>query len=367
MEYWDNENDHSVIRRCPHQFDEQTNSEGETLCFFHFDDKNKDCERFTRLFLELFFSDGDNEFCGFIFPENFKFEELDESVRSIHSRTFFVKSKFYCEAKFQKYKFNEYVSFEGAQFIRRVDFENVFFNGDAYFGDTHFSEDVDFFKASFLKTAHFAHTRFKGNARFSEVSFHGKTYFNKGTLFEKCVRFYGIKVLSGGSIAFIEKNFSNDSKVIFINVSYENRDSITFDGVNLGKTRFLRTDLRWINFHEVYWTNREYGSIRHKKPCMVYDDTFQCGVFQNTLRWIIDKLMSRRSKIKNWIARGLEKLKNNKENYHYEVYRLYTQLRMNYEETGRYFEAGDFYIGEMEMRRKGNFESPAMCDKINLT
>ncbi|MBN1883844.1 MAG: hypothetical protein JW885_16900 [Deltaproteobacteria bacterium] len=40
------------------------------------------------------------------------------------------------------------------------------------------------------------------------------------------------------------------------------------------------------------------------------------------------------------------------QNQAYKTKQLYTQLSLKYETTGRYHEAGDFFIGEMEMRRK---------------
>ncbi len=45
-----------------------------------------------------------------------------------------------------------------------------------------------------------------------------------------------------------------------------------------------------------------------------------------------------------------------KERNHYEVYNLYNQLIKNYENNNRYYEAGDFFVGMMEMRRRGDFE-----------
>jgi hypothetical protein len=71
---------------------------------------------------------------------------------------------------------------------------------------------------------------------------------------------------------------------------------------------------------------------------------------------IIDNIQNIESK-REKIVKNIRKIKLA---LHDEIYRtkmLYTQLRLKYEDLGRYHEAGDFFIGEMEMRRKGkNFE-----------
>ena len=41
---------------------------------------------------------------------------------------------------------------------------------------------------------------------------------------------------------------------------------------------------------------------------------------------------------------------------HYPVYLLYNQLIKNYENTNRHHEAGDFFAGKMDMRRRGNLD-----------
>lgn len=64
------------------------------------------------------------------------------------------------------------------------------------------------------------------------------------------------------------------------------------------------------------------------KRIMLYDEIFQAGY----------------------------KCKKDREPYHYSVQQLYNQLRLNYERSGRYHEAGDFFVGAMEMRRKGTRE-----------
>lgn len=56
------------------------------------------------------------------------------------------------------------------------------------------------------------------------------------------------------------------------------------------------------------------------------------------------------SRARVWSAR--------KEQNHWDVYRLYNQLMVNYTNAYRYHEAGDFYAGQMEMRRRENFENP---------
>jgi len=386
IKYGDPKTNETKTYKCPHPKLNIKGEDGKHYCIFHSRDPKKELDQFKKEFGMLFES-GKHEFVGFIFPEGFRFQELKkEEDRLIFIDANFTLAEFYCEAAFFNAQFSgeEGTYFSGAKFSgeRGTDFTVAQFSSKrgTNFSEAQFSGkgETDFFFAQFSgagltsfngaqfsskgKTSFFM-TQFSGGGgtKFKRAQFSSKggTDFRHAQFSGEGGAYFTEAQFSGeGKIEFRGKTFAGNDPVEFRYVGVEKPENLTFNNVDLNRVRFLGTDLRNINFHEIYWTNREYGSIRHIKPCMVYDDTFQCGIFQNTLRWIINKFENSKSRIEKWIVRKLKKLKNNKENIHYDVFRLYTQLRMNYEATGRYHEAGDFFIGEMEMRRKGSFESP---------
>jgi uncharacterized protein YjbI with pentapeptide repeats len=58
----------------------------------------------------------------------------------------------------------------------------------------------------------------------------------------------------------------------------------------------------------------------------------------------------------NRVIRLIAEIKNEQYKERYRNKQIYSQLRLNYEDSGRYHEAGEYFVGEMEMRRKGDSE-----------
>ncbi len=143
-----------------------------------------------------------------------------------------------------------------------------------------------------------------------------------------------------------------------MNVFFEYPERVTFDGVNLNRVRFLETSLKDMNLGEIWWKNRKYGRSRPKKRNMVFDEEFQTGTVYQFLRWLKGIIRSGVELKESILLKKLRIIKSGTGGNHYNVHRLYNDLRLNYERTGRYHEAGDFFIGAMEMRRCGNFEKP---------
>jgi uncharacterized protein YjbI with pentapeptide repeats len=204
--------------------------------------------------------------------------------------------------------------------------------GGNIFGKTQFSSEggTDFSLAQFTG---------KGGTNFRDAEFSGE-----------------------GEVKFTGRTFYEGTEADFRVITFKNPESITFDGVELSKVRFLKTDLSKINFTKVYWTGRKYDSSTYKGRIRVYDEEFQYrGRF---LRKFEDEENKEDGKIKAFFRKTgfkfvswLNKLKPKEKNdNHYEVQRLYNQLLENYVKTNRYHEAGDFFAGTMEMRRREKFE-----------
>jgi|GEM_PF-2153001 len=236
--------------------------------------------------------DGDHNFAGFIFPRDFSFRKLWKDTGPL---------KFYNAV------------FAQVLFLCAVDFGDAEFTGEGA---------TDFFKARFFGKGlnNFNSARFSSEcgtdfswAQFSDV---GRTSF------------VGVKFSGKGKVNFIGTLFSDKTEVSFRVVSFESPENVTFDRVNLSRCRFSSTDLENVNIKEVLWKNKEKGKRWRCGRLKVYDDIFQSGTIFN--------------------RKG--------EKNHYRVYQLYNQLLLNYERTNRHHEAGDFYAGQMDMRRRGNLD-----------
>jgi uncharacterized protein YjbI with pentapeptide repeats len=221
-----------------------------------------------------------------------------------------------------------------------------------------------------------------GLARFageSQTNFMGAQFSGLGG-----ATFYGVHFSSQGGILFSQRTFHNTTVVDFRKVTFENPDKVTFDGVDLNRVRFLWTDLTGINFRKVFWCGRKYSSSFYIGRNKVFDELLQeRGRF---IRYVQRSLTKTRIakiplRVVESLGRRIPKNSRNffwssiqkgylylltwawriaviKEEAHYEVYRLYNQLLENYENSNRYHEAGDFFAGMMEMRRRESFEKP---------
>jgi len=355
--------------KCPYKNYRKSRDGTRDLCIFHYSHDDKDLEKFFKGIMAIYKS-GKHDFRGFVFPKEFEFKRLKDEVKADHLvfvNADFSEGVFLCETDLSESEFSGKgnTSFRWATFKGQgvTDFSNAEFSGH---GTTDFREA----KFSGDGTTSFRWAAFSGHGTtdFSNAEFsgHGTTNFS-GAKFSGLADtdFSRVKFFGQGQVVFSGKTFQGNSRVYFSTITIEEQDKVTFDGVDLSHLRFLETKIRDINFNEIWWTNREYGKNRPKKRNMVFDETFQTGTTYQALRWvkrIFEKLEKEKKKVDTLVKPiWLKKLRiigNGTEDNHYDVYRLYNQLRLNYENTGRYHEAGDFFIGEMEMRRRGNFEKP---------
>ena len=274
----------SIPWECPHPaINGKNEDDGKRYCIFHSRDEDKDIYEFYDRFREVY-NTNEHIFIGFVFPKDFDFKKTISEEEVL--------------------KFNN-VNFYDAEIKGQADFKDTEFSGGAYFRRATFSGEAFFIRATFSK-----------RVSFREATFSGHSYFDRARFLEK------------SRVIFRGETFKDDAMASFQNMNIEEKASLSFNGVNLNRVRFLRTDLERIEFKEVYWTNEKYKSKWNWKRKMIYDDTFQSGT--------------------------IIKRKGNKD--HYPVYQLYNQLIKNYESTNRHHEAGDFFAGMMDMRRRGSFD-----------
>jgi hypothetical protein len=197
------------------------------------------------------------------------------------------------------------------------------------------------------------------------------------------VSFSGATFAGGGRIYFGGRTFFPGTTVDFTDISFENPERVIFDTVDLSRARFLLTDVTKINFIRIAWCGRRYNSSLFSGRVKVFDELFQER--GRMLRWINRLLYALKAGVAvGWIIEKTALLRQaendkpgsflkrcrvslvararvwaaKKERNHWEVYRLYNQLMVNYANAYRYHEAGDFFAGRMEMRRRENFENP---------
>jgi len=211
------------------------------------------------------------------------------------------------------YDFSEFAFPEGVAFPEKIDKEIIFrratFHGFISFGRKTFEEQANFRGATFEGCAIFSRTVFKKSAWFLETTFKGMVEF-LGVEFQGVV---GFRYATFEEVIVIDeetkenKIFSKE-EVDFRDVRFLKPERVSFKKVNLSKFRFFGTDLRKVEFVDVEW-DMEKGRSR-----------------------IYDEIVVRDYPL---------------------IAQVYKRLRANYEENLNYAEAGDFHIGEMEMRRKG--------------
>jgi uncharacterized protein YjbI with pentapeptide repeats len=254
----------------------------------------------------------------------------------------FSNVKFNGEARFSKAQFNGEADFDEAQF-KHASFNGAFFNGDANF-NTQFKDLASFNRAHFNRNASFGaffHADFSGaifngetnfigsfdgKASFVATTFNGKAYF-KETEFNTGADFDSA-TFNGEALLPIKGNF------IFTYVLLKDQAKVFFNG-DLSKVSFANTDITRVRFGDkVQWgrkkSNSGNGESEEEVDFKIYDE-----------RLIEEFVKKKNNELTNLLTNSLEA-----------VIAEYRNLRENYEYNLRYEEAGQFFIREMELRRK---------------
>jgi len=275
--------------------------ENSEYCVLHesFDRRSKDeIERLADAKLERFLKEieeGQTNFEGCILPG------VDLSEKTLKG------------FNFEDRKFEGVVDFTDSIFGGEVSFKNCIFTDEVYFENTEFREKVSFEDAKFKEYANFIGATFNKEADFklaifNDVSFYDAK-FKDVALFNEA-EFNGFVRFEGGN-----DNPVFYSEVEFNDVSFKKPDEVEFIKVDLSKASFINANIEDVRFIDVKWEGK--GRIFRRKA--IYDEI------------LIDK--------------------GEFEDYEL-VADVYRRLRASYEKRLQYPYAGDFYIGEMEMKRK---------------
>jgi hypothetical protein len=285
------------------------------LCILHEPNENKDIDLFSQFFMAHikihFCSQRDIVFSNVHFPITIKFES---DIVEVENRLSFVSSTFHKGIDFSKKTFK-----------KRINFEKCIIKGTADFSKTKFVHGANFGRSKFQNEAIFEDATFEEGAGFWRTEFHDNTTFLR-TRFREYAR-------------FMTSTFPVPPKYIrFMNTHFDKPTLVLFADLDLSGTLFRWTDLTELKFENVRWpiTSKYSGARRY-----IADEFFD---------WKNDKKHSPYSI----------------DQYFDYVQDVYQQLKRNFEERRSHAEAGDFFYGEMECRRKASYETKYLPTWINL-
>jgi uncharacterized protein YjbI with pentapeptide repeats len=345
----------------------------------------------------------ESEFRGHAFAE-----PADFRGARFPSRAYFEGVDFRAGANFQGAVFEQGATFFDCRFAQ-ANFSWCRFNYQAYFWRSHFEGEADFSQALILKgpnapagflnngEANFSWAWFGGEAKFARVRIEGPAYFwatrfrsladlsdirfesdarfegapwrvcvsrlELGSLYDELVRrgvlhpdpetsdgrfanFLGVEseeqlvrrmggALPADAVEAVRRLWTERAQPMFSDrgawltgVTAANPSQVLFTGVNLGRVRIAGSGLAGARFEDVEWDHRRvFGALRRRSAA--YDER-EC-----------------------------------RERRDYEtVCGFYHDLRVSYEQKNRLETAGDFYYGEMEMRR---MRQPRLWRAVSLT
>lgn len=264
------------------------------------------------------------------------------------------------EANFQEATF-ESAEFQNATFKGRADFEKTTFEV-ARFSYATFTED-DHCQANFrdaiIERGYFSSTCFWEvdfrRTVFGGASFRSATCVSadfRNTIFN-CEAVFNWTLDNFGSLKFDECEFRDDvvfagnneqeyafadGVTSFTDVTIGTDASLHFRYADLSRFRFLRTDLRDVEFTGVKWCEdvSSDGWLFQEwfRRVGLYDEVYEQNQYEGTEE---DKASEEES-APPWS----------------EIERLYRQLKSSYEERGDFPRAGDFHIGEKVARRQNS-------------
>ncbi|HEY9386209.1 MAG TPA: pentapeptide repeat-containing protein [Nitrososphaeraceae archaeon] len=328
------------------------------------------------------------------------FQEVNFSKALFSDEVILVGTKFHGEAYFSETKFFGGANFSGAIFSHYTSFFGAMFSGGAYFNGTNFSE-VNFHGSRFYSEAHFPKAIFSKETEFIEARFSKEAYFYE-------VKFYAKVDFTAARFsheAYFSGEFNDKAKINY--VIFEKGEQILFDVEDLSKVSFLNTDITRVKFGEkVQWSKED------NKYVMIDEKELE-NFFERSIYWFSwddvpgkdeHKFITHLKELLNLNLNGngdleiikssynticissgndLVSIKLNKDltkatlsyndsalqffvkrykNMQYvstfpvislaSVKALYRNLRENTEYRMRYDEASEFFIREMELKRK---------------
>jgi uncharacterized protein YjbI with pentapeptide repeats len=228
----------------------------------------------------------------------------------------FTQMKIKDEAGFWRSRFKAKSFFDGSIFGGKADFSWAHFQSSTSFGTARFRRDALFHTAGFDDSALFGGTVFEGKAEFEFAHFSGNAIFERTVFYGSCS--FAFSTFDSRLVLSVKEGDQEEgfrAEVDFRAVAIAQPEKVKFERVDVSRTRFIHTDLRRVDLTDVRWHKR-----KDTGRSMLFDEVSpdpKTSEFDYAL-----------------------------------VGQAYRRLRANYEENLQYSEAGDFYIGEMEMRRK---------------
>lgn len=244
---------------------------------------------------------------------------------------FFLDATFFDEALFPGAHWAREAGFNGAKFISNAYFIGTHFDETVGFNGAHFYQKTDFMQAEFHKLGSFHQTRFGGETTFQVTRFAERADF-RGASFESDAHF--LYTQFQGRAEFESAQFPISTGVVsFQDARFEQPESVFFQDINLSRVSFLRTDVSDFRFIAAIWPQAPQWPWVRLIPGLA-----------SLLRRIVpprsatfDELNTQES-----TDMGLSRYAL--------VAELCAQLRRNYEYRLHSPEAGDFFIGQMEMQ-----------------
>lgn len=194
-------------------------------------------------------------------------------------------------------------TFEEAYFPDAT-FEEAYFRDATFNGGVSFSRAFETSDEIRLERADFSRSEFRGDVLFAGES-------------EKDSAF------AGGEVSFLDVGVASDA-------------ALKFRYADLSRCRFLRTDLRDLEFTGVKWCSEVSSDGR------CFDEWFwRIGLY--------DEVYEQNQEDNSGEKQGDE---GSSSPPWFEIERLYRQLKRNYEDRGDFPRAGNFHIGEKVARRQ---------------
>lgn len=321
-------------------------SEENGKCIFHCEKDNwiketknhrdwniKLIEKFWKEFQKEKIDKEDYNFIYFIFPKFtsngfFKFknkkneiifykaEFLDDADFGAFGHYSDKKTIFYSNVIFEKARFHRNAIFFRSTFLNRVTFNSAYFSGDADFSQTNFKGNiVDFTSTNFEKNVDFNSAKIESLTTFTLTDVKKRIDFS--TAIFKTVYFLDSKFQD---VKFWGTQFQENA--VFSNIDFVNA---IFQKVNLTNV-FLSSTMRIdeIPFLECIFPE-------HKNRKIIFNEKI--------------KIEKQEEKYIGSVLLGIHFSYEENEN-------VYRKLKKSFEDRKDYETAGDFHIGEMEMRRK---------------
>ncbi len=265
----------------------------------------------------------------------------------------FYAAEFNDPGLFQDVDFSNEASFIGAKFVNRASFKNAKFSGKAYFNRVEFESDVFFKNTKFHCEATFMATNFGGKAifegfsitekcTFTAAKFHQEADFSNAIM--KLVDYTRCEISSFLRLRQIRKQNNKEDRevtkespiILLRDLRFWENGHILIEDIDISRVSFWQTNLHVIrprvDFIRVNWGTKKF----------ILDDIYNRPEYK---KWKSDELQE-----KEWndIFEPIEKTENKEE----EIERCYKQIKLIYETSGYYPDAGEFYLLEMDARRR---------------